>query len=71
MYLTSFKCGGIIFDIHDSDRLSKDDGISDYFICPKLIFKLEAWLIRMNKEKIKTKEEMEFLIKEGFLGTYV
>ena len=71
MIVSSFKCADIIFDIHDIDRVSKGNSLYQYFVTPQQTIKIEAWLIRNNKDKVKTKEEMEYLIKENLIGTYV
>jgi len=71
MYICSINCPelNIVMDYHDSERvLTKDT--SSYYITPKLFAKIEAWMITNNIEVITSQEQLNTLIKLGFIKQY-
>ena len=70
MYVGSFQCLDIQFDIFNSEIVLVRDNKCDYFITPNRIVEVEAWLIENNKDKVKTKEDLDFLINKGWLKAY-
>jgi hypothetical protein len=69
-YLCTYKCASIEFDVFDSNRISVADRKSNYYITPSLLAKIEEWLIINNKEKIHSKEDIEFLISNKLIGVF-
>jgi hypothetical protein len=41
-----------------------------YFITPERAINIEKWLIENNKDKIKTQEEIDFIINQKWIGSY-
>lgn len=69
MYAFSYRCEGIEFDYHDSDKVLIRDEYK-YYLTPKLLAKIETWMIKENIEIINTKEQMEYCIDQGWLQSY-
>jgi hypothetical protein len=70
MYICSFKCLETKFDIFNSEKVLLIENRQKYFITPERAIKIEKWLIENNKDKIKTQEEIDFTISQGWLGSY-
>jgi len=59
---------GITFDYFDSERvLSKNK--CKYYLTPKRFAKIESWMIQNFIMDI-TKEQLDFILKQGWIGEY-
>jgi hypothetical protein len=69
--ILTFKCEDVIFDVYDSERVPMGEHKYLYFITPKRFAKIEVWRITNNIEsKISTKEQLDYLIVNDYIGTY-
>lgn len=71
MYICSIKCPelGITFDYHDTERVLTRNEYS-YFITPRRFAKIEAWMIQNFIMEITTRDQVDFLIKQGWISEY-
>jgi hypothetical protein len=71
MYICSVKCKelDISFDYHDTERvLTRNE--HKYFLTPKRFAKIEAWMIQNFIMEITTKEQVDYIIQQGWLSEY-
>jgi len=71
MYICSFNCLETKFDIFNSEKVLIMDNRQKYFITPERAIGIEKWLIENNKDKIKTQEDLDFIINKKWLCSYV
>ena len=69
MYKFSYKCLDVTFDYYDSERVLKREDLP-YYLTPHRLAKIEAWMIKNNIEKIRTKEQLDYIIDQGWLSKY-
>lgn len=69
MYVCSFKCTDIIFDVHDSERVLIRDEYP-YYVTPSRMAKIETWLITNDLDKVREREQLDFLISKGWISKY-
>jgi len=69
-YACSMRVAGIEFDIYNGERVSPTLTKWDYYVTPRLAMQIDKWRIQNSVDKISTKEQMEFLISQGFIKKY-
>ena len=71
MIVNKFKFLDIEFDIYDCelDRIPKK-GLSPYFITPKKLDLIEAWMIDNMVFKLANHDQLDFLLKQNWIQEY-
>jgi hypothetical protein len=69
-YLFSYKCGDIVFDAYDADRVSPSITTNLFYLTPSRLVKVQKYLIENNIPFIDTNEQMNALIENDLLGIY-
>lgn len=66
-----FECNTITFDIFNTERVPRDEKTSDYYLTPNGLKNIEKWRISQKlTSKIQTEEEIQYIIKQGWLRKY-
>ena len=68
--LCSFNCCDTIFDVYSSERVPVGLTKNKYYITPKRLALIEAWMIRSNVDKIISKDMIEHLINNKLITEY-
>ena len=61
---------GIKFDIYSGERVNPNISVHPYYVTPLKSMKITQWMIENNVDKIRTQEQMLFLLEQGWLGKY-
>jgi len=70
MYITSFKCGKIVFDIFDSERVNPNTTDNSYYVTPKILDRISEWCKEKNILTKLTDTDVKVLITKNIIGTY-
>ena len=68
--VVSFRCAGIEFDLHDSERIPVGLSSLKYYVTPHRMELIEQWLRINSHPKVCTKQQMHQLISMKLIGTY-
>ena len=68
--LCSFKCFDIILDLHDTERVPIGTTDHKYYLTPKKLASIEAWMIRNNISKIDSEDLVHNLIQKNMIASF-
>jgi hypothetical protein len=68
--ICSFRCLDVEFDVFDTERVPLTKGDYPYFITPSRFAKIEMWRHENGSVQINSKEQLDFLIENDYIGTY-
>jgi hypothetical protein len=69
--LCSFQCFDVVFDVFSIERVPIGLTQNQYYVTPKLLATIEAWMIRNDISKIDSSNTIHALIDMGMIKKYV
>ena len=66
----SMKCAGVVFDIYDSERVPVGISKNNYYVTPNVLEDIRFWMFDKGINKVTTLEEMQELIRLGYIKDY-
>jgi len=66
----SMNCAGIIIDIYDTERVPIGVSKNQYYLTPSAVEDIRFWMFDKGINKVTTLEEMQELIRLGYIKNY-
>jgi hypothetical protein len=64
------KCADTIFDIYDTERVPVGISKNQYYVTPSMIDDIRFWMFDKGINRISTNEELQELIRIGYIKSY-
>ena len=68
--ICQFNCFGTVIDIYTTERFPVVQNRSSYYITPKRLVAIEAWMIRNNILRIDTEDSLKKLLELNLISSY-